>query len=118
MADARPAGEGFEAVLRRLEDLVRRLEGGDLGLEEALKTFEEGTVLSRRAVAMLDEADARLEVLLRRDDGTDVVRPVASLDDIGADRGEVHAVAGRQGGSSQGPRGAPSAAGGEGELPF
>jgi exodeoxyribonuclease VII small subunit len=53
----------FEDGLERLETLVQKLEGGDLGLEEALKEFEEGVNLSRALQQQLGEAQRRVEVL-------------------------------------------------------
>lgn len=54
----------FEAALERLEELVERLESGDLALEDALAAFEEGVALSRRCARQLDVAERRIEVLL------------------------------------------------------
>jgi len=54
----------FEAALARLEALVARLERGDLPLEDALATFEEGVALSRRCAARLEAAERRIEILV------------------------------------------------------
>lgn len=53
----------FDAGLDRLEALVQRLEGGGLGLEQALATFEEGIALSQQLQAQLGQAQRRVEVL-------------------------------------------------------
>lgn len=53
----------FDAGLDRLEALVQRLEGGSLGLEQALATFEEGIALSQQLQAQLGQAQRRVEVL-------------------------------------------------------
>ena len=58
----------FEAALARLESIVARLEGGDLELEAALASFEEGVVLSRRCAERLERAERRIEVLVRDGD--------------------------------------------------
>ncbi len=58
-----PPPDPFDAELERLEALVQRLEGGSLGLEEALATFEEGITLSQRLQQQLGEAQRRVEVL-------------------------------------------------------
>jgi exodeoxyribonuclease VII small subunit len=66
------AGEGalpFESALAHLEDLVDRLEGGELSLEEALATFERGVSLSRRCAEELERAERRVEVLVRGEPG-------------------------------------------------
>ena len=53
----------FDAGLDRLEALVQRLEGGSLGLEQALATFEEGITLSQQLQQQLGQAQRRVEVL-------------------------------------------------------
>ncbi|MEM9861057.1 MAG: exodeoxyribonuclease VII small subunit [Myxococcota bacterium] len=58
----------FEAVLRGLEGVVERLEGGDLSLEDSLAAFEEGIRLARLGTERLDAAERRVEELLA--DGT------------------------------------------------
>ncbi len=55
----------FERALERLEGLVQRLEDGDLELEEALATFEEGVALTRACAARLEQAERRVEELVR-----------------------------------------------------
>jgi exodeoxyribonuclease VII small subunit len=70
------AKEKFEDTLRKLEELLRKMEGGDLALEESLKAFEEGIRLSRLCTERLDEAERRVEILLREDDKT-VIKPFA-----------------------------------------
>lgn len=62
--------EKFETSLKRLEDIVRRLEGGDLSLEDSLKAFEEGVKHASFCAKKLDEAERRVEVLLKRKDGS------------------------------------------------
>ena len=72
------AKEKFEDALHRLEALVRKMESGELSLEESLKAFE-GIRLSRQCAQKLDEAERRVEVLLR--DGDDLaVRPLPAAD--------------------------------------
>ena len=55
----------FEEALRRLEAIVDRLEEGDLELEAALATFEEGVKLTRRCSGQLEDAERRIELLVR-----------------------------------------------------
>jgi exodeoxyribonuclease VII small subunit len=57
----------FEEALKRLEDSVHKLEEGSLGLEEALKTFEEGIQWSRHCQNRLADAEKRVEILLKTD---------------------------------------------------
>jgi len=67
------AGEGFDQVLERLRAVVDRLEHGNLGLEDALKTFEEGVALARRGHALLDAAEKRVEILVKGEGGIEAV---------------------------------------------
>jgi exodeoxyribonuclease VII small subunit len=60
--------DSFEAMLKKLEDVVARLEKGDLPLEESLKAYEDGVGLVRAAQGRLDGMDKKLEQLLK--DGT------------------------------------------------
>lgn len=59
--------EKFEESLEKLEEIVRRMEAGEMTLEESLKAFEEGIKLSRLCMKKLDEADRRVELLLREE---------------------------------------------------
>ena len=63
------AEEKFEKALSRLEGIVSKLEEGDLDLEESLKLFEEGIRLSHFCSEKLDEAERKVEVLLRNREG-------------------------------------------------
>jgi exodeoxyribonuclease VII small subunit len=60
-----PDAPAFEAALKKLEEIVQRLERGELPLEESLKLYEEGIQLSRVCHARLDEAEGRIEQLLK-----------------------------------------------------
>ena len=64
------ATEKFETSLKKLEEIVRRLEGGALSLEDSLKMFEEGVKHSSYCAKKLDEAERRVEILLKRKDGS------------------------------------------------
>jgi exodeoxyribonuclease VII small subunit len=57
---------GLEKSLEELEALVARLEGGDLPLEQALKEFERGVKLTRQCQTALQEAEQKIEILLRK----------------------------------------------------
>ena len=61
--------QSFEASLASLERVVRELERGDLPLEKSLELFEQGVGLSRECQERLNEAERRIEVLLREGDG-------------------------------------------------
>jgi exodeoxyribonuclease VII small subunit len=64
---------GLEKSLEELEALVARLEGGDLPLEQALKEFERGVKLTRQCQTALQEAEQKVEILLKR---TEQAEPV------------------------------------------
>ena len=56
---------GFESDLKKLEDVVERLERGDLTLDESVKLFEEGVKLSNACKSELDKAEGRIQVLVQ-----------------------------------------------------
>jgi exodeoxyribonuclease VII small subunit len=66
-------GRTFEASLEALEQIVRELERGDLPLQKSLELFEQGIRLSRECQERLDQAERRIEVLLRDNQGRPVV---------------------------------------------
>ena len=66
------AKEKFEDALEKLEDIVRKMEAGDMPLDEALKSFEEGIKLIRFCSAKLDETQRRVEQLLGTEDSLKV----------------------------------------------
>lgn len=70
----------FEAALKELEKIVRRLEDGDLPLEESLKLFEDGVRLSRECQERLNQADRRIEVLLKDENGDSILHPIEKED--------------------------------------
>ena len=61
--------KSFEASLEELEQIVRHLEAGDLPLDRSLELFEQGVRLSRECQKRLDEAERKVEILLRGNDG-------------------------------------------------
>ena len=66
----------FEDALAELEQIVQRLEKGELPLEESLQAFERGIALVRALSERLAHVEQRVEVLLRSDAGKAVVRPL------------------------------------------
>jgi exodeoxyribonuclease VII small subunit len=68
------AKDKFEEALGRLEDIVKKMEAGDMTLEESLKAFEEGIKLARLCSRRLDEAERRVEILLKQEEEP-VVKP-------------------------------------------
>ncbi len=59
----------FEASLAELEEIVAKLEDGDMPLEESLALFEQGIALSRDCRARLTNAERRIEILMQDSDG-------------------------------------------------
>lgn len=57
----------FEKKLSRLEEIVTKMEGGDLSLEDSLKFFEEGVKLSRECNTQLAQAEQKVKLLLNVD---------------------------------------------------
>lgn len=62
----------FEQALGELEQLVERLERGDLPLDEALKAFERGIALTRHCQASLKAAQQKVEILLKKSGQADL----------------------------------------------
>jgi exodeoxyribonuclease VII small subunit len=54
----------FEKKLNRLEEIVQKMEKGDLALEDSLKLFEEGVKLSRECHQRLNEAETKVKLLM------------------------------------------------------
>jgi exodeoxyribonuclease VII small subunit len=65
----------FEDALTRLEEIVEKLEEGDLPLEESLSAFEEGIKLSRVCAKLLNEAERKVEILTKGEDGQLITEP-------------------------------------------
>ena len=65
MSDENAEAPKFEAALQRLEQIVQQLEKGDLPLEQSLVLYEEGIKLSRLCHAKLEEAEGRIETLMK-----------------------------------------------------
>lgn len=81
MADD-PKQPSFEQGLGRLEGIVQRLEDGELSLEESLKLFEEGVQLSQSCRKQLQDAEAKVEILLKKD-GDMVPQPFSESQEEG-----------------------------------
>lgn len=78
----------FESSLEELERIVRELERGDLPLEKSLELFEQGVKLSRACQERLNEAERRIEVLTRDNQGRPTIRPLDTDTELGATAGE------------------------------
>jgi exodeoxyribonuclease VII small subunit len=67
MPEEKPAAS-FESGLQELEQIVKEMESGDLPLERALELYEKGMKLSERCRKQLEEAETRIEMLVRKGD--------------------------------------------------
>ncbi|HKQ08646.1 MAG TPA: exodeoxyribonuclease VII small subunit [Blastocatellia bacterium] len=81
MTKKKPGEIDFEAALRELEQIVEQLEAGDLPLERSLVLFEQGVRLSRDCQKRLDEAERRVEILLKDEGGGYTPSPFEEMDE-------------------------------------
>ena len=68
----------FEESLTKLEEIVAKLERGDLSLEDSIRLFEEGTQLSTQCRKQLEEAEGKVELLVKQRDGSMKREPFGS----------------------------------------
>ena len=66
----------FETSLAELEEIVAKLEAGDLPLESSLELFEKGIGLSRECRERLTNAERRIEILVREADRSMSAKPI------------------------------------------
>ena len=74
--------KSFESSLEQLELIVRELEQGELPLERSLELFEQGVKLSRECQERLSQAERRIEILMRDNQGRQAVRPFEAESDV------------------------------------
>ncbi len=65
----------FEEAIKRLEEIVNRLETGDIPLDDSIKLFEEGVKLYQICLKRLDEAEKKVEILLKDKNGSRLLKP-------------------------------------------
>ena len=70
----------FEEALSRLEEIVKGLEKGDLPLDKAMASFEEGVALSKICMKHLEEADRKVEILIQSQNGEPKTEPFQITD--------------------------------------
>lgn len=80
MADSKDNLKDFEKSLQQLEQIVNRMESGDLGLEESLNRFEQGIKLAKQCQDTLSEAELRVEQLIEKN-GLQQTVPFEDSDD-------------------------------------
>ena len=73
----------FEAMMDRLQEIVGRLETGNLTLEESIQAFEEGMSLVRKCTSVLSQAEQRIQKLTRDAVGQPVAVPMEGESDEG-----------------------------------
>jgi len=73
MAKKTPREPDFETALRELENLVEKMEQGDLSLEESLNHFERGVTLSKTCQQALKTAEQKVEILMQKDAREEIV---------------------------------------------
>ena len=73
MSRKKATAPGFEKSLQELEQLVEKMEQGDLSLEESLQYFEKGVQLSRACQQALKEAEQKVEILMQKNAQEDVI---------------------------------------------
>lgn len=61
----------FEETIKKLEQIANELEKGDLNLDESVTKFEEGMKLSKMCNDILENAEKRISILIKKDDGLD-----------------------------------------------
>jgi exodeoxyribonuclease VII small subunit len=81
MAEKDEKALSFEAGLERLEQIVKALEQGDLSLDRSLELFEEGMKLSGICRQQLEQAENKVEILVRKNDGKVVAEPFPTGND-------------------------------------
>ncbi len=65
----------FEQGLRKLEGIVNTLDEGQVTLDQALSLFREGLTLSRDLSKTLDDIERKVEIIIKKDDGSIEKRP-------------------------------------------
>jgi len=76
----------FEDSLKQLEDLVERLESGEISLEESLQDFESGVALVRTLRERLDQAQQRVDKIVEQEGGETAAQPMDLMGDDDEDK--------------------------------
>ena len=80
MADAKDNLKDFEKSLQQLEQIVNKMENGELGLQDSLASFEQGIKLAKQCQDTLSEAELRVEQLIEKN-GLQQTVPFEDSDD-------------------------------------
>lgn len=71
--------ENFESNLKELEEVVKALENGDVSLDEMLSLFEKGIKLTKSCTSLLENAEQKINVLVKNSEGGLTEQPFAPL---------------------------------------
>ena len=69
------AEKNFEKSMKRLEEIVQQLEGSEMPLEDSLQVFEEGMKLAAFCSRKLEEAEKKVTLLVREQEGSFIEKP-------------------------------------------
>lgn len=75
----------FEEALKKLEGIVSELEVGSISLDKAIKKYQEGMLLSKQCLDLLDGAEKKIQICLKDKDGKVKIKPFKEKDDAGED---------------------------------
>ena len=59
----------FEQTLARLEDIVKKMESGNISLDESIEIYQEGIILSKQCSQMLEEAEGKVMAIVNKEQG-------------------------------------------------
>lgn len=76
----------FEETLKKLERLVEELKTGDISLDKAIKKYQEGMLLSKQCLDLLDKAEKKVQICLKGKDGKVKIKPFKDKDYAGEDK--------------------------------
>ena len=62
--------KNFEQTLARLEDIVKKMESGNISLDESIEIYQEGIILSKQCSNMLEEAEGKVMAIVNKEQGT------------------------------------------------
>ncbi len=70
MKKTKNAGWSLEASMQRLDDIVEKLESGEVSLDDAMNLYEEGMIISKQCMEKLSQAELKLKQIRKDMDGT------------------------------------------------
>ena len=75
----------FEDSLKRLEGIVEDLENGDITLDKAIKKYQEGMMISKQCLDLLNKAEKKVQICLKDKDGRVKMKQFKDKEDAGED---------------------------------